>query len=47
MGEATTVGEERLARVSVVSVLPDRVFDILPVERVLELGREDGDAVQE
>ena len=28
-------------------VLPDRVLHVLPVERVLELGREDGDAVQE
>ncbi len=46
MGEAASVGEERLARVSVVPVLPDRVLDILPVERALELGREDGDAVQ-
>ena len=47
VGEAAPVGEERLARVTVVPVLPDRVGDILPGEGVLELGREDGDAVQE
>ena len=47
VGEATPVVEERFARVSVILVLPDRVRDILPGERVLELGGEDGDAVQE
>ena len=47
VGEAAPVGEQRLARVAVVAVLPDRILDILAVERVLELGREDGDAVQE
>ena len=47
VGEAAPVGEERLARVPVVSVLPDGVFDVLAGERVLEFGREDGDAVQE
>ena len=46
VGEAARVGEERLARVAVVSVLPDGVFDVLAGERVLEFGREDGDAVQ-
>ena len=47
VGEAAPVGEERLARVAVVSVLPDRVRDVLAGQRVLEFGREDGDAVQE
>ena len=47
MGEAASVGEEGLAWIPVVLVLPDRVFDVLSVEWVLELGREDGDAVQE
>ena len=47
VGEAAPVGEERLARVAVGPVLPDRVLDILAVERALEFGREDRDAVQE
>ena len=46
MGEAARVGEERLARVPVVSILPDGIFDVLAGERVLEFRREDGDAVQ-
>ena len=45
--EAAAVGEERLARVAVGLVLADRVLDVLRVERVLELGGEDRDAVQE
>ena len=45
--EAAAVGEERLARVAVGLVLADRVLDVLAVERVLELGGEDRDAVQE
>ena len=47
VGEAAGVAEERLARVAVLPVLADGVLDVLTVERVLELGREDGDAVQE
>ena len=47
VGEAARVAEERLARVPVFPVLPDGVRDVLPGERVLEFGREDGDAVQE
>ena len=47
MGEAASVGKERLPRITVVLILPDRILDVLPVERVLELGREDRDAVQE
>ena len=45
--ETPAVGEQRLARVAVGLVLPDRVLDGLAGERVLELGGEDGDAVQE
>src|SRR5712692_5758075 len=45
--EAAGVREERLARVAVRLVLADRVLDVLPVERVLELGGEDWDAVEE
>jgi hypothetical protein len=45
--EAAAVGEERLARVAVGLVLADRVLDVLAVERVLQLGGEDRDAVQE
>jgi hypothetical protein len=45
--EAAAVGEERLARVAVGLVLADRVLDVLAGERVLELGGEEGDAVQE
>ena len=45
--EAPAVGEQRLARVAVGLVLPDRVLDGLAGERVLELGGEDGDAVEE
>ena len=47
MGKTPAVGEERLARVAVGLVLPDRVLDGLARQRVLELGREDGYAVQE
>ena len=47
VGEAASVGEEGLSRVPVVLVLPDRILHVLPVERVLQLGREDGNAVQE
>ena len=47
VGEAAPVGEEWLARIPVVSVLPDGVFDVLAGERVLEFRRKDGDAVQE
>ena len=47
VGEAAPVGEERLARVAVGTVLPNGVLDVLAVEGVLELGREDGDTVQE
>ena len=45
--EAPAIGEQGLARVTVGVVLPDRVLDGLAGERVLELGREDGDAIQE
>ena len=47
MGKAAPVGEEQLSRIAASPVLSDRVLDVLAVERVLELGREDGDAVQE
>ena len=47
MGQAAPVGEERLPGVAVLPVLPDGVLDVLAVERILELCREDGDAVQE
>ena len=47
VGQAAPVGEKRLARVAGGPVLPDRVLDVLPVERVLELGREDRNAVEE
>ena len=47
VGEAAAVGEEGLARIAVGSILPDRVLNVLAVEWVLELGREEGDAVQE
>ena len=47
MGETPTVGEERFARIAIGLVLPDRVLDGLPGQRILELGREDGNAVQE
>ena len=47
VGETTAVGEERLARVAVGLVLPDRILDGLAGERILELGGEDGNAVQE
>ena len=46
MGKTAPVGQERLPRVTVVPVLPDGILHVLAVERVLELGREDGDAVQ-
>ena len=45
--EAPAMGEKGLAGVSVGLVLPDCVLDGLAGERVLELGREDGQAVQE
>lgn len=45
--QAAAIREQRLARVAVVLVLADRVLHVLPVERVLELRREDRDAVQE
>ena len=47
VGQAAPVGEERLPGVAVVPVLLDGVLHVLAVERILELGREDGDAVQE
>jgi hypothetical protein len=47
MTQAATIGKEWLARVAVVLVLSDRVLDVLTRERVLELGGEDRDAVEE
>ena len=45
--ETPAVGEERLAHVAVGLVLSDRVLDGLAGQRILELGREDGYAVEE
>ncbi len=45
--EAAPVGEERLPRVAVGLVLPNRILDILSGQRVLQLGREDRDAVKD
>ncbi|MBV6522209.1 MAG: hypothetical protein MNPFHGCM_02355 [Gemmatimonadaceae bacterium] len=45
--EAAAIGQERLARVAVGLVLPDRVLDVLPGERVLEFGGKDRHPVQE
>ena len=47
VGEAARVAEEWFARIPILLILADRVRDVLPRERVLEFGREDGDAVQE
>ena len=47
MSEAPAVGEKRLAWVSSLLILPDRVLNILTVERVFQLGRENRNAVQE
>ena len=47
MREAAAIGKERLARVAVGLVLPDRVLDILAVQRVLQLRGEDRNAVEE
>ena len=47
VGEAAGVAEERLAGVAVLAVLADGVPDVLAVEGVLELGGEDGNAVEE
>ena len=44
--ETPAVGQQRLAGIAVGLVLPDRVLDGLAGERILELGREDRDAVQ-
>ncbi len=38
--------KDRLARIAVVFVLSARVLDRLASERVLQLQRDDGDAVQ-
>ena len=46
VGQAAPVGEERLPGGAVLPVLPDGVLHVLAVERILELCREDGDAVQ-
>jgi hypothetical protein len=47
VGQAATVRKERLARISVGHVLANGILDRLTVQRVLQLGREDRDAVQE
>ena len=47
VGQAAPVSEERLPGITVIPVLPDGVLNVLAVERILELCREDGDAVQE
>lgn len=47
VGQAATVGEERLPRVAVALVLADGVADVLPGERVLELGGKERQAVEE
>ncbi len=47
MSEAAAITQQRLARVPVEFVLPDRILDGLTVERILELGGEDRDAVEE
>ena len=47
MREAAAIGKERLARVAVGLVLADRVLDFLAGQRVLQLGGEDRDAVEE
>jgi hypothetical protein len=47
VGEAAAVRQQRLARVAVGLVLPHGVLDVLAVEPVLQLAREDRDAVQE
>src|SRR5438445_6280656 len=41
------MSKERLARVAGAHVLSDRILDVLAVERVLKLGGEDRDAIQE
>src|SRR6202043_3613060 len=38
---------QRLAWIAVGHVLVDRILDVLPAQRVLQLGREDRDAVDE
>jgi hypothetical protein len=45
--QAAAVGEEGFARVTGGPVLANRVLDVLAVEEVLQLGGEEGDAVQE
>ncbi len=47
VGQAPAESEERLPRVPVEPVLPDRILDGLPGEGVLQLGGEDRDAVEE
>jgi hypothetical protein len=45
--KAPAVGEKRLARVSSFLILPDRILNILTVERIFQLGRENRNPVQE
>ena len=44
--QAAAIGQERLPRVALVLVLPDRVLDVLARERVLQLGGEDREPVE-
>src|SRR5262249_10271859 len=47
MCKAAAIGKERLTRVAVGLVLPDRVLDLLAGKGIFKLGRENRDAVQE
>jgi hypothetical protein len=46
VGEAPPERQERFSRIAVLIVLGDGIFDVLPVERILELGGENRDAVE-
>src|SRR5947207_2861600 len=45
--EATSEGQQRLSRIAVEHVLFHGVLDVLPRQRILQLGREDWDPVEE
>ena len=47
VGQTAPEGEERLPRITVVTVLADGVLDVLALERVLQFGGEDRQAVEE
>ena len=46
MRQTAAIGKERLARVAVGFVLADRILDLLPRQRIFELGGENRNAIQ-